>query len=62
MAHSPVPTCHGPHGLQELAYYNKLTECSEKQLTLEETACELHARRKWGISIGISHDFTGTLR
>lgn len=31
---------------KELAYYNKLTECSEKQLTLEETACELHARTK----------------
>eukprot|EP00438_Fugacium_kawagutii_P018422 Skav229320 [mRNA] locus=scaffold2688:6950:11571:- [translate_table: standard] len=30
----------------ELAYYDKLTECSEKQLTLEETACELHQRTK----------------
>jgi len=31
---------------KELAYYDKLAECAQKQLGLEETACELHARTK----------------
>eukprot|EP00913_Durusdinium_trenchii_P024777 g23257.t1 len=31
---------------KELAYFEKLTECQEKQLALEETACMLHDRTK----------------
>lgn len=34
-----------PDRRQELAYFEKLTECQEKQLALEETACMLHDRQ-----------------
>eukprot|EP00434_Breviolum_minutum_P026100 symbB.v1.2.023076.t1/scaffold2054.1/size90980/1 len=37
---------------KELAYYDKLAECAQKQLGLEETACELHARRSTGAGTG----------
>ena len=36
---------------QEIAYYDKIAECQNRQLSLEETACQLHERRGGGSRI-----------